>query len=67
MNVTLYTTHCPRCTVLEKKLKEKNIEYDIVEDEETIIQKGFMTVPILEVDGEVMNFSESVKWVNNFK
>lgn len=65
MNVTLYTTHCPRCTVLEKKLKEKNIEYDIVEDEETIIQKGFMTVPILEVDGEVMNFSESVKWVNN--
>ena len=65
MNVTLYTTHCPRCTVLEKKLKEKNIEYDIVEDEETIIQKGFMTVPILEVDCEVMNFSESVKWVNN--
>ena len=65
MNVTLYTTHCPRCTVLEKKLKEKNIEYNIVEDEETIIQKGFMTVPILEVDGEVMNFSKAIKWINN--
>ena len=27
MMVTLYSTGCPRCTVLEKKLEQKKIEY----------------------------------------
>lgn len=26
-NVILYTTHCPRCTILADKLKEKNVQY----------------------------------------
>ena len=30
--VTLYSTHCPRCLVLEKKLKQKNISYQEVND-----------------------------------
>ena len=32
MNVILYSTHCPKCCVLEKKLKQKNISYDEVND-----------------------------------
>ena len=65
MKVTLYSTHCPRCVVLEKKLTEKHIDYDIVSDEDLIIEKGFMSVPMLEVDGEVYDFSNAVKWVND--
>ena len=64
MEVILYSTHCPRCVVLEKKLKQAEIEYDVVSDEDTIINKGFMTIPMLEVDGEAMGFSKAVKWVN---
>ena len=26
--VVLYTTNCPRCIVLEKKLKQKGIEFE---------------------------------------
>ena len=63
MKVTLYSTNCPRCVVLEKKLDEKGIEYDLVTDEDVMINKGFMTAPILEVDNEVMSFGEAVKWV----
>ena len=62
MKVTLYSTHCPRCVVLEKKLSEKHIDYSIVSDEDLIIEKGFLSVPMLEVDEKVMNFSEAMRW-----
>ena len=62
--VTLYSTGCPKCKVLTKKMKEKNIDYDEIEDVELIKNKGFMQVPILEVDGKVMDFGEAVKWIN---
>ena len=65
MNVTLYSTHCPKCIVLEKKLKEKNIQFNIVSDEDAIIKKGFMTVPMLEVNDNIMNFQEAMRWVDN--
>lgn len=66
MNVVLYTTNCPKCRVLETKLKQKNIEFDVVDDENVMIEKGFMEAPMFEVDDKIMNFGEAVKWVNNF-
>ncbi len=32
MSVTLYSTHCPKCDVLEKKLQNKGIKYQAVYD-----------------------------------
>jgi hypothetical protein len=26
--------------------------------------RGFMSVPILEIDGELLNFSEANEWIN---
>lgn len=63
MKITLYTTNCPKCRVLETKLKQKNIEFDVVDDENVMIGKGFMEAPILEVDGKVMNFSNAMNWI----
>lgn len=64
MNVVLYSTHCPKCGVLEKKLSSSNIDYDIITDENLMIEKGFMSVPMLEVDGEIMDFKAAVEWIN---
>ena len=64
MNVVLYSTHCPKCSVLEKKLSSSNIDYDIVTDEDFMIEKGFTSVPMLEVDGEIMDFKAAVEWIN---
>lgn len=61
--VTLYSNNCPRCKILEQRLKEHKIDFNIINDEDLMIAKGFQTSPILEVDGDVMNFSESIKWV----
>lgn len=62
--ITLYTTHCPKCNVLKSKLDSKNIEYKIVEDVDTMQNKGFSSVPILEVDNEMLDFVNAIKWVN---
>ena len=65
--VTLYTTHCPKCKVLEKKMKDKNIQYVEVTDEQKILQLGFHQAPILEVDGRIYDFKEANKWVNEYE
>lgn len=63
--VILYSTYCPKCKILEKKLNDAKIEYTICDNKELMIQKGFDFMPVLEVDGQVMNFGEAVKWANN--
>lgn len=65
MEITLYSTHCPRCNVLEKKLNSKNITYTEINDTTIMEQKGITSVPVLEVNGKMMNFIEANNWVNN--
>lgn len=64
MKVVLYTTHCPRCNVIEQKLKAKTIEYEEITDVNLIEEKGFKQVPVLVVDDEIMDFVTANKWVN---
>lgn len=64
MKVMLYTTHCPKCKVLTAKLKAKGVDYEEVTDVDVMRDKGFMSAPMLEVDGKTMTFVEAIKWVN---
>ena len=65
MSVVLYSTHCPRCCVLEKKLQQKKIDYKEINDTAIMEQKGYLSVPVLEVNGKSMNFKEAVDWINS--
>lgn len=64
--IILYTIHCPKCNVLEKKLQGKNIKFEIIDDERTLIEQGFASknFPLLLVDDKLMEYSEAVAWVN---
>lgn len=62
----LYTIDCPACQVLEKKLDLKNLSYEKIYDEKMHDEKEIVNFPVLELDsGELLNFSEAIKWVNN--
>lgn len=63
MNIILYTIDCPKCLILEQKLKDKNIEYKTFKDKHKMIEMGFVQMPILEVDEELMTFREAVEWL----
>lgn len=62
--IKFYTTHCPKCEILKKKLDSKEIKYEEIDNQELMMQKGFMFAPMLEVDDELMNYANGVKWVN---
>ena len=49
--------------VLEKKLGDSKIQYEVVTDEDLMIEKGFSSAPMLEVDGTVMDFGKAMKWL----
>ena len=64
----LYTIHCPKCRVLETKLKQKNIEYEEISDEKKLLELGLSDMPMLELDsGELLTFVEANNYINSLK
>lgn len=64
--VILYSTNCPKCRVLEAKLNLKGIDYEINTDIEKMKSLGIMSVPVLEVDGQLLQFKEATGWINEY-
>ena len=62
--IILYTTHCPKCKVLETKLNNKNLEYTIIDDVDEITGMGIMSIPVLKVDDVLYSFKEANDWIN---
>ena len=64
----LYSTECPKCKILEKKLNNKHITFEKITDFDynEMKEKGFSFAPILENDvGMLMNFSDANKYINS--
>ena len=67
MSIILYSNNCPRCKILKTKLEQSNIYFEENNDVELMTQKGFTTVPMLEVDGVIMDFKTAVDWIKEQK
>lgn len=66
----LYTTHCPKCKVIEKKMALKGIEYEEEDNIDEIMKvaakAGVNSAPLLETDdGRVLNFAEANRLLNS--
>jgi glutaredoxin len=65
MKVILYSNHCPKCEMMKKMLDMKNISYDIFDNEDEMIKMGFSSMPMISIDGKIMDFSDGISWVKN--
>ena len=65
--VILYTTHCPMCRVLKTKLDKNKIDYEVCEDVQVMIDKGFTHSPVLEVNGAYLTMKDAMKWTEENK
>lgn len=65
MQITLFTTHCPKCQILEAKLKQKQIDYVECDDVERMKNLGVFSAPILEVGEEILDFNAAIKWLSS--
>lgn len=63
--VILYSTGCPKCRILEKKLDMANIEYEVNDSVEEMQALGFQELPKLSINGTIYDFIDAVQWLNN--
>lgn len=63
MKIILYSTHCPKCKVIETKLKQAGLEYTEIDDVDVMLNLGLRMAPVLEVDGKRLQFSEANKFL----
>ena len=63
--IILFSTGCPKCNVLKKKLNTAGIEYEEVNDVNTMNKLGIDAVPMLKVDGKLLSYIDAVKYIND--
>lgn len=63
-NIILYSTGCPKCTVLKKKLDASSIPYTVNDSVEDMTKLGISQVPVLSVDGDLLEFASANQWIN---
>lgn len=68
MNITFYSTHCPKCKVLEKLMKEKNISYSLVDSEDIVLkvaeENNILSMPFADIDGQIFNTKQLQNFIN---
>ncbi len=67
MDVTIFTTECPVCKMLESKLDSKNIKYSKVTDTNVMLNLGISSVPMLKVNEEMMDTKKAMEFISNLK
>lgn len=65
MSVILYSTGCPKCTVLKKKLEEKGIDFKVNDSVDEMTKLGMTEIPMLFVDDKRFGFMDAVNWANS--
>lgn len=63
--IILYSTGCPKCEVLKEKMEQKGVNYELCENTDVMKALGITIVPMLNIDGILFNFVDSVKYINN--
>ena len=68
MEIILYSADwCPKCQVLKKKLVAKYVEFKVVKDENVLDEMGIDELPVLSVNGELMNMADANNWINSLE
>ena len=63
--IILYSTGCPKCNILKKKLDAAGIEYAEVTDVNIMTELGIDAVPVLKVNDKMLSYMEAVKYIND--
>lgn len=63
MKPKVYSIGCPKCNILEEKMVESGIDFDLISDEEEVKRTGFQFFPVLEVDSKLFDFYEAINWL----
>lgn len=65
--IKVYSSGCPKCKILEKKLQQHNIEFETINDfdSDELIKRGFYSLPIADINGDLHTFQETIQWIDD--
>ena len=61
--ITLYSTDCPRCRILKKKLDAANLAYTVCTDTEKMLAMGLREAPVLEIGEVRYDFTHALEYL----
>ena len=65
--INFYSTHCGKCCALENYMKENNIEFNIIDDSDTVYkvasEHNMLSMPFAEIDGEFYNDQKLMEYL----
>lgn len=61
--VILHSNGCPRCKVLEFQLQDHHIDFNKQTDLSEVMQRGYLSVPILQVGEQFLDFNQALQWI----
>lgn len=62
--LVLYSTGCPRCVVLKKKMEQAGMKFEVEQDVEKMTALGIKSVPMLKVGDEMLDFNKAIQMTN---
>lgn len=62
--IILYSTGCPKCNILKKKLDDASIEYTVESNIDNMMELGILSVPVLKVNDKLLSYMDAIKYVN---
>ena len=59
--IILYSTGCPKCNILERRLTNDKIEFSITDNVDKFIDMGFQNAPVLQIDDNFIDYTNAMK------
>lgn len=67
MDFVLYSNGCPNCRALKQMLDNKGVHYTEENSVEKMVSLGLQRVPVLSVDGELLEYRKATEFVHNLE
>ena len=65
--ITLYSTGCPKCNILERRLTNDGISFNISNDVDELIDMGFQNAPVLKIGDNFIDYANAMKLLKVFE
>ena len=59
--IILYSTGCPKCNILWRRLTNDKIEFTVSNDINKLVEMGFQNAPILQIDDNFIDYVGAMK------
>lgn len=67
--IKFYSSHCPKCLMLEKIMRDKKIEFELIDNEKVYLEiadaHSILSMPFAEIDGVILNTTQLQSYISN--